>query len=172
MGQATLVRRRSASLERAFGRVGEPEAEFRSRRVLPLAAMLGGLLLLVGGGAALWWVLPKYLTAPLPVLIVLPVMPIVLGMVAIWFGWRVWGERWFVCPGGMVRQHGSRAEACGWDDFLTINQSQDRGTYWLHRKDGAAWQLSAANTPEVSELGRTIRLKAEKHGVAWKMVAK
>ena len=168
MSQSTPVRHRSPSLQRAFARVGEPEAEFRSRSVLPLAIVLGGLSLLAGGVVALWWVVPLALHG-FPAIGGVTVMLPVLGLMAIVYGWRIWGERWFVCPGGVVRRHGSTAEACAWADFLSIGQSSDRGTYWLRRKDGAAWHFSAANVPEVSELGRLIRLKSEAHGITWEV---
>jgi hypothetical protein len=165
MAQATLVRRRSPSLQRAFGRVGEPEEQFRSRTFLPFALISGGILLLAVAGAAAWWIWPLGVGAP--GLAALPAIPFALGIMAIGFGWRVWGERWFVCPGGIVRQHGSTGEACAWADFLSIGQSSDRGTYYLRRKDGPAWEVSSTSTPEISELGRLIRLKAEAHGVKW-----
>jgi hypothetical protein len=173
MSQAALPpasHHRSASLQKAFDRVGEPEAEFPSRAVLPLVSVLAGLLLIVGGGVALWWVGPLFLIGPLPALLALALVPPVLGMMASAYGWRTWGERWFLCPGGVVRQHGARAEACAWADFRSISQGQDQAAYRLHRKDGPPWQLDSSNTPEISELGRLLRLQAEKHGVAWNVV--
>jgi hypothetical protein len=155
------------SLQRAFARLGEPEATFTSRFALSLSLFVGGLLLLIASGVAVWWW--WQFIVMLPALTALVVAPIIFGFAAMWFGYSLRAS-WFVCPGGVVRLRGSTAEACAWEDFRSIRQVKDQAAYTLYRKDGEPWELSVASTPEISVLGRMIRLKAEAHKVAWEVV--
>src|SRR5207253_792886 len=101
MSQSVAVSRRSPSLQRAFGRVGEPEAEFRSRAVMPILLVMGGVLLLAVGAVLLWYFARLLLV--LPAFSGLTLLPLAFGFVAAAYGWRLWGECWFVCSGGVVR---------------------------------------------------------------------
>lgn len=193
MSQSAATAPHSPPLQEAFARVGEPEAEFR-----PSAWTWSPLLLLyvaaitaaIAAASTLWIWAPRHAAWAWIVYALLCFLTaIVLGVGGLQKSWSIRAERWFVCAGGVVWKHGETAEACAWQDFRSILQGRVylSTVYLLQRKEAATWSFissrwvlrrekrdprpTLADSPQISDLGQLLRMKAETHKIPWNVVA-
>src|SRR5262245_19746791 len=169
MSQSVTNRPAPPALQWAFQAVGEPEAEFGPSSLRTACLVLGGVLMTLGSLIYLGAVIFQWHHGSLELLgkiggLCAPVVAC-LGVTNALLGRAYARRRWFGCAGGVVRQVGSRAEACAWDGLRSISQAKDQPVCRLDRKEGEPWELDSNQTPDVRELGRLLRVKAEAHHV-------
>jgi hypothetical protein len=154
-------------LQYAFARLGgEPEAEFKPFSPRLVAGIIGGLLATLVGLAGIVYGLLELEWE----IIVGALLVGVIGAAIAWQMWRVWGQKLFVCSGGLVRQRGLRVECCSWSELKEVVQKKGTSRYQLVRRQGEDWSLDANDTQQIDQFIERIRALTEKHSVRWKVV--
>jgi hypothetical protein len=159
-------------LQYAFAEVGQPVAEFRPSPLRVAVCIVGGVLLACAALTAGGFLLLHVDAGVFEVLTVVGVFGVVTAVGV----WRVVGQRWLVCPGGLVRARGPQVECCPWEQVREIRETAGKSglgepTYTVCRKDAAEWAIDANAVGDLAGLAALLREGAERHAVAWRTVA-
>ncbi len=165
----------SQRLQYAFAEVGQPVAEFRPSPLRVAVCIVGGVLLACAALAAagfLLFTLDDGLEEVLTAVAAAGIFGVLLTVGV----WRVIGQRWLVCPGGLVRARGRQVEHCPWEQVREIRETAGQSplgtvTYTVCRKEGEAWTIDANAAAELDRFAQLLREAAGRHAIHWEKVA-
>jgi hypothetical protein len=162
-------------LQYAFAEVGQPVAEFRPSPLRVAMCIVGGVLLACAALAATVFVvlnLGDGLEEALGVVGAAGVFGIVLAVSV----WRVIGQRWLLCKGGLVRARGGKVEYCLWEQVREVRETAGKSalpssTYTVCRKGGEDWTIDANAVAELDRFVALLREAAGRNSINWTRVA-
>ena len=162
-------------LQYAFAEVGQPVAEFRPSPLRVAVCIVGGVLLACGALAAAGFVLFNLDEDVVEALAVVGAVG-VFGAVTAVGVWRVIGQRWLLCRGGLVRARGRRVEHCLWEQVREIRETAGKSnlssaTYTVCRQGGEDWTIDANAVAELDRFVALLREVAGRNSIQWTKVA-
>jgi hypothetical protein len=162
-------------LQYAFAEVGQPVAEFRPSPLRVAVCIVGGVLLACAALAAAGFVLFNLDEDVVEALAVVGAVG-VFGLALAVGVWRVIGQRWLVCPGGLVRSRGRQVEHCAWEQVREIRETTGKSnlagaTYTVCRNGGEDWSVDANAVADLDRFAQLLREAARRHSIRWEKVA-
>jgi hypothetical protein len=99
---------------------------------------------------------------------------LLFGLAVSWGMWRVWGQRFLVCPEGLVRTCRGKVERCRWEEIQEVRESAGKPgkRYEVVRKKGAAWTFDENTMTDGDRLAALLREHARRCGVTWREMKK
>ena len=162
-------------LQYAFAEVGQPVAEFRPSPLRVAVCIVGGVLLACGAMAAAGFLLFNLDEDVVEALAVVGAVG-VFGIVMAVGVWRVIGQRWVICRGGLVRARGRQVEHCPWEAVREIRETAGASplspaNYTVCRKEAEDWTIDANAVGDLHRFAALLREAAGRSAIRWTTVA-
>jgi hypothetical protein len=162
-------------LQYAFAEVGQPVAEFRPSPLRVAVCIVGGVLLACAAMAAIGFILFNLgdgLEEALAVVGAAGVFGVVMAVGV----WRVIGQRWVICRGGLVLSRGRQVEHCPWEAVREIRETAGASplspaNYTVCRKEAEDWTIDANAVGDLHRFAALLREAAGRSAIRWTTVA-